>query len=163
MTFNTLNSFVQRGDAPPRMELCFDSLMVRALDEPDAIYGLLAESVELSEDGNRGMFHLRPQARFHDGTPLTAEDVAFSYLLFKDKGHHSLQLPLMELTEARAVDARTVTLAFSGRQSPRAWLNVAVFPILSRAFYSEFPFDSSEMRPPLGSGPYRVGRVVAGF
>ena len=77
-TFNTLNAFVLRGDAPPRMELIFDTLMTRATDEPDAMYGLLAESVGVSEDSNVFTFHLRPEARFHDGSPLTAEDVAFS-------------------------------------------------------------------------------------
>ncbi len=162
-TFNTLNSFVQRGDAPPRMEMCFDSLMVRALDEPDAIYGLLAESVELSEDRNRAIFHLRPEARFHDGSPLTAEDVTFTLLLFKEKGHPSLLLPLLELTEAEATGPHEVRIEFSGRQSERTLLTVAQFPILSRAFFREHPFDSSEMRAPLGSGPYRVGRVVPGL
>src|SRR5690606_25556395 len=157
MTFNTLNSFVQRGDAPPRMELCFDSLMVRALDEPDAVYGLLAESVELSEDGNSATFHLRPQARFHDGSPLTAEDVVFTFLLFLANGDPSGLLPLLDLAEARVADVRTVVLAFSGRQSRHTILTVSQFPIVSRACFSQHPFASSEMRAPLGSGPYRVG------
>ena len=78
LTFNTFNSFILKGDAPPRMELCFDTLMVRAYDEPDAMYGLLAETVEISEDGNTYFFNLRPEAKFHDGSKLTAEDVAFS-------------------------------------------------------------------------------------
>ena len=77
-TFNTLQSFVLRGDAPPRMEMTFDSLMVRAVDEPDSVYGRVAESVEISDDGNELRFYLRPAARFHDGSPLTAKDVAFS-------------------------------------------------------------------------------------
>jgi microcin C transport system substrate-binding protein len=78
LTFNTLNSFALKGDAPPRMELCFDTLMARALDEPDAVYGLLAESVTLSADRNSFDFTLRPEARRHDGTKLTAQDVAFA-------------------------------------------------------------------------------------
>ena len=89
-TFNTLNTFVLKGDAPPRMELCFDTLMTRAADEPDAMYGLLAETVDVSEDGNVFTFHLRPEARFHDGSPLTAEDVAFSFMLIKGTGHPNL-------------------------------------------------------------------------
>src|SRR5690606_17017336 len=72
-TFNTLNSFVLTGDAPPRMEMCFEGLMVSAWDEPDAVYGLVAETVTLSEDHNTFTFKLRPEARFHDGSPLTAE------------------------------------------------------------------------------------------
>lgn len=90
LTFNTLNSLVLKGDAPPRTELCFDSLMASALDEPDAVYGLLAESVTLSPDRNGFRFSLRPQARFNDGSPLTAQDVAFALKLYKDQGHPSL-------------------------------------------------------------------------
>jgi microcin C transport system substrate-binding protein len=163
LTFNTLNSFVPRGDAPPRMELCFDSLMVRALDEPDAIYGLLAQTVTVSEDRNAFIFKLRPEARFHDGTALTADDVAFSYALFKEKGHPSLQLPLLQMTEAVATDPATVRIAFNGEQSARTVLSVAQFPIVSKTFYENNPFDSSQINAPLGSGPYRVGLVRPGL
>lgn len=163
MTFNTLNTFVGKGDAPPRMEMCFDALMVRAIDEPDAVYGLLAESVELSDDRNAFTFHLRPQARFHDGSPLTAEDVVFSYRTFRERGHPALLLPLAELEEAQAIDAQTVTLRFSGRHSDRTILTIVQFPIVSKAFFETYPFDSSELRAPLGSGPYRVGRVTPGL
>ncbi len=161
-TFNTLNSFTLKGDAPPRMELCFDALMARALDEPDAIYGLLAESVTISEDRNSFDFALRPQARWHDGTPLTAQDVAFSLTLYKEKGHPDLLLPLTELDEARALDAGTVRLRFSGRQSSQTLLTIATMPIVSRAYYSDNDFEAGRMTPPLGSGPYKVGRVSAG-
>lgn len=161
-TFNTLNSFVAKGDAPPRMEMCFDSLMVGALDEPDAIYGQLARSVTVSADRNSFEFALRLEARFHDGSPLTAQDAAFTYNLFKENGHPDLWLPLRELTEAVAVDDATLRLTFSGKQSDRTILDVAVFPILSKAYFGKVAFDSSRMEPPLGSGPYRVGLVRAG-
>jgi microcin C transport system substrate-binding protein len=161
-TFNTLNTFVLTGDAPPRMELCFDSLMKRALDEPDALYGLLAETVTISQDRNSFTFRLRPEARWHDGTPLTAEDVAFTYATFKEKGHPLLMLPLAEMKAAEALDPATVRLSFSGAQTPATILSVAAFPIVSKAWFSEHPFDSSQLVAPLGSGPYRVGRVSAG-
>ena len=161
-TFNTLNSFVAKGDAPPRMELCFDSLMTPVLDEPDAFYGLVAESVILSADRNSFDFALRADARFHDGTPLTAEDVAFSFDLFKSEGHPSLLLPLAEMVSAVALDPAIVRLTFSGRQSARTVLNVAGFPIVSKRYFTENPFSSAGLAPPLGSGPYRVGRVAAG-
>lgn len=161
-TFNTLNSFTLKGDAPPRMELCFDALMARAIDEPDAVYGLLAESVTISDDRNGFDFALRPQARWHDGTPLTAQDVAFSLTLYKEKGHPDLLLPLRELTEARALDAGTVRLRFSGRQSAQTLLTVVTMPIVSSAYYGANDFEAGRMAPPLGSGPYRVGRVSAG-
>ena len=95
-TFNTLNGFTLKGDAPPRIDMLFDTLMTRALDEPDAIYCHLARSVALSTDGNRLTFTIRPEARFHDGSPVTAEDVVFSYNLVKGEGashpqNHSLR------------------------------------------------------------------------
>lgn len=161
-TFNTLNSFVSKGDSPPRMEMCFDSLMTSALDEPDSIYGQLAETVTISADRNSFDFALRPEARWHDGTPLTAEDAAFTYNLFKEQGHPDLSLPLKEMTAATAIDAGTLRLAFSGKQSERTILDVATFPILSKAYFTTVPFDSSRMAPPLGSGPYKVGLVHPG-
>jgi len=161
-TFNTLNTFVARGDAPPRMEMCFDSLMASALDEPDALYGLLAESVTISPDRNTFEFSLRPQARFHDGTKLTAEDAAFAFNLYKKDGHPDLLLSLTEMVEAIAVDETTLRLSFSGKQSARTVLNVASFPIVSKAYFEANPFDAAGLKAPLGSGPYRVGRVVAG-
>jgi microcin C transport system substrate-binding protein len=161
-TFNTLNTFVSRGDAPPRMELCFDSLMTSALDEPDAIYGLLAETVTISEDRRSFEFSLRPQARFHDGTPVTAADAAFSYKVFKEKGHPSLMIPLSELDEAVAADDHTLRLVFSGKQSEQAILTAAIMPIVSERYFTDNPFDAGGMKAPLGSGAYRVGRVAAG-
>lgn len=162
LTFSTLNSFVPKGDAPQRMEMCFDALMVRALDEPDAVYGLIAKNVMISDDRNGFTFSLRPQARFHDGTPLTADDAAFTFKLLKDKGHPDYALSLTHLADAVAVDAHTLELKFSGKQASRTILNIVQMPILSKAFYTANPFDSSQMNPPLGSSAYKVGRWSAG-
>ena len=161
-TFNTLNSFVRTGSAPPRMELCFDGLMDGSLDEPDSIYGLVAETVTITEDRNSFLFKLRPEARFHDGSPITAEDVAFSYNLFKKEGHPSLMLVLAEMTAAEAVNEREFRLTFSGKQSQRTILGAAGFPILSKKDLEQKPFDSSRIEAFLGSGPYKVGRFSAG-
>jgi microcin C transport system substrate-binding protein len=87
LTFNSLNSYILRGDAAQGMELTFATLMVRSGDEPDAMYGLAAERVRRSADGLTYEFLIRPQAKFHDGSPLTAHDVAFSLNTLKDKGH----------------------------------------------------------------------------
>lgn len=161
-TFNTLNSFSFKGDSPPRSELCFDSLMVRALDEPDAIYGLLAETVSLSEDQNTFTFYLRPQARWHDGTPLNAHDCAFTFSLFKEKGHPDVQLPLIDLVSVEAVDEATLKLVFNGKQTASTIRTVATMPIISKAYYTANDFDRSTMTPPLGSGPYRMTAIRAG-
>lgn len=161
-TFNTFNSFILKGDAPPRMELCFDTLMVRALDEPDAMYGLVAESVEILDGGNTYVFHLRQKARFHDGAPLTAEDVAFSFMTLKELGHPLIQQTITELVEAKALDERRVEIRFSGRQSRQLPLTVAALPILSKDYYTTYDFAQSTLTPPLSSGPYRVGSHEVG-
>jgi microcin C transport system substrate-binding protein len=162
LTFNTLNSFVRKGDAPPRMEMCFDALMASALDEPDAVYGLAAETVTISDDRNSFTFRMRPEARFHDGSPLTAEDAAFSLKLLQEEGHPDFALPLTHLTDAIADDKQTLRLVFTGKQSSRTILTVVSFPILSRDFLETHSFESGDLTPLLGSGPYKVGRISAG-
>jgi len=162
-TFNTLNSFVLKGEAPPRMELCFDTLMVWAINEPDALYCSLAQSVEISADRNSYRFALRPQAKFSDGSPVTAEDVAFSFQVIKEKGHPQLSVDLVELVEAVAIDAAIVELRFTGKQSDRAILSIANnVPILSQRFYADLDFEDHVMEVPVGSGPWKVGKFSAG-
>jgi microcin C transport system substrate-binding protein len=162
-TFNTLNTYSPKGDAPPRMELCFDTLMASALDEPDSIYGLVAETVTVSANRNSFTFKLRPEARFHDGSPMTAHDVVFSYQTLQKKGHPQLLLLLTEMKEIVAEDDHTLRLTFTGKHSDRAILDIAAsMPILSKAWYATRDFEASTLEPPLGSGAYRVGNVAAG-
>lgn len=161
-TFNTFNTFVLKGDAPPRMERCFDTLMVRALDEPDAIYGLVASGVEIAADGNSYVFHLRPEARFHDGSKLTAEDVAFSFNLLKASGHPQISQAIQEFTEAKALDDARVEVSFSGKQTRQLPLIVATLPIFSKRYYTAYDFTQSTLTPPLSSGPYKVGAHEVG-
>lgn len=160
LTFNTLNAFALRGDAPPRVELCFDALMNAALDEPDALYGLVAETVTISADRNTFSFKLRPEARFHDGSAITAEDVAASYKLLKEKGHPDFLLPLGDLAETIA-EGDTVRLVLNGTQPPRLIQTLATFPIFSRADIEKEGFERG-LKPLLGAGPYKVGRVFPG-
>ncbi len=161
-TFNTLNSFVLKGDAPPRMELIFDTLMARATDEPDAVYGLVAETVDVSDDTNVYTFHLRDSARFHDGSQLTAEDVVFSLTLLKEKGHPSITQPMEPMVSATASDDKTVVVTLSGKQNRFTILSIVTLPIFSKVYYTAHAFDSSSLDPPLGSGPYKVGNLSAG-
>lgn len=161
-TFDTLNGYILRGAAPQGLDLIFDTLMVRAYDEPDAVYGLVAESVEASDDGNSLTFHLRDGASFHDGTPLTAEDVAFSILLLKEKGHPLISQNLREVADVRAQGTRVLSVTFTGNQTRDLPLFIAaVLPIFSKRYYTENEFGAS-LTPPLGSGPYRIGSFRAG-
>ncbi len=155
LTFNTLNGYVLKGDAPPRLELVFDSLMTRALDEPDAVYGLLAEGVTVAGDVYR--FRLRPEARFHDGTPVGAGDVAFTLMLLKDKGHPSISQTIRGLVSAEANGPGEVVVTLASERSRDLALIVAGLPVFSRAYWQDRDFGASTLERPPGSGPYRIG------
>ena len=162
LTFNSLNTFILKGDAAQGMELTFASLMVRSGDEPDAMYGLAAAKVRRSADGLVYQFFIRPEAKFHDGTPLTAHDVAFSLAILKDKGHPLISQSLRDFAGATADDNSTLTVRFAPKRARDVPLFVAGLPIFSRAYYATRPFDESSLDIPLGSGPYQVGRFDAG-
>src|SRR5438128_9262402 len=113
LTFNSLNSFILKGDGAQGMELTFASLMARAADEPDALYGLAARAVRISADRLTYRFLIRPGITFHDGSPLTAHDVAFSLKTLKEKGHPIAQQLLRDLVDAEASDDATVLIRFA--------------------------------------------------
>jgi microcin C transport system substrate-binding protein len=161
-TFNSLNSYILKGEGVLGMDLTFASLMVQHGDEPDAMYGQAAQSVGISDDGLTYRFALRPEAKFHDGTPLTAQDVAFSFSTLKEKGHPIISQLLRDFAGAEAADERTVVVRFAPKRARDVPLFVAGLPIFSRAYYGKQPFDQSTLDPPLGSGPYKVGKFEAG-
>jgi microcin C transport system substrate-binding protein len=161
-TFNTLNIFVLRGDGAAGMGSTFDSLMAGSGDEPDALYGLVARSVRISDDRLTYRFLLRPEARFHDGSKLTAKDAAFSLHVLKTKGHPVYRsiLAQMALAEAEADDILRVR--FTPERSRDLHLVVAGMPIFSERYWQGRDFEASTLEAPLGSGPYRVGRFEQG-
>jgi microcin C transport system substrate-binding protein len=162
LTFNSLNSFILKGDGAQGMELTFASLMARATDEPDALYGLAARAVQVSEDSLAYRFLLRPGIKFHDGTPLTAHDIAFSLRTLKDKGHPVARILLRDFTVAEVLDDTTVVVRFAVSKARDAPLLAATLPIFSRAYYADRAFDESTLDVPLESGPYKVGRFEVG-
>ena len=161
-TFNTLNTLAFKGDAPPRMELTFDTLMAAALDEPDTVYGLIAESVTLSKDRQTCLFKLRKEARFHDGSPIEAKDVVFTYETLKEKGHPQIRQILAALEAVKEISKSEVQMHFSAERGPNAILDAVTLPILSKDWFKERSFDATGLEPILGSGAYRVGKISAG-
>ena len=162
LTFNSLNSYILKGDGAQGMQLTFAALMSSASDEPDSLYGLAARAVQISEDGLTYRFLMRPGCKFHDGSPLTAHDVAFSLQILKEKGHPIAQQMLRDFAGAEATDDATVIVRFAPNRARDVPLFVASLPIFSRAYYSTRPFDETTLDVPLGSGPYKVGRFEAG-
>jgi microcin C transport system substrate-binding protein len=161
-TFNTLNIFVLQGDGAAGMDACFDSLMAGSADEPGALYGLLAKSVAVSPDKLTYRFRLRPEARFHDGSRVRAADAAFTMNLLKSKGHPSFRIVLAELVSATAEGEDIVVVQLSPKRGRDLHLVVAGLPVFSEKFWSTRDFEASTLEPPLGSGPYKVGRFEQG-
>ncbi|QDL98336.1 ABC transporter substrate-binding protein [Rhodopseudomonas palustris] len=162
LTFNSLNAYILKGDGAQGMGLTFTTLMARAGDEPDAMYGLAASRVAISADGLSYRFTMRPEARFHDGSRLTARDAAFSLNILKAKGHPVITQQLRDFIEAKAEDDTTLVATFKPKRGRDVPLFVAGLPLFSEAYYSKQRFDESTMDVPLGSGPYKVGRLESG-
>jgi microcin C transport system substrate-binding protein len=161
-TFNSLNGFILKGDPAIDMEYVFASLMARANDEPDAVYALAAERVAISQDGRTYRFRLREGITFHDGSPITAADVAFSLSILKSKGHPNIGVLLRDMEEAKADGDRIAVVRFTATHARGAPLIAARLPILSSKYYATRKFDETTLDPPLGSGPYKVGRFEQG-
>jgi microcin C transport system substrate-binding protein len=157
-TFNSLNAYVLKGEGAQGMDMTFAPLMVRASDEPDAMYGLVAKSVRISADKLSYHFTLRPEARFHDGSRLTAHDAAFSLTTLKAKGHPLIVAQMRDMAKAEAPDDATLIVTFAEKRARDVPLYVASLPIFSSAYYATRPFDESTLDIPLGSGPYKVGK-----
>ncbi len=161
-TFDSFNNFILKGDPAQGLELLFDSLMTRAADEPDAVYGLVARSAELAADRKSVIFRLRSEAKFSDGSPITADDVAFTFATLKEKGHPNYRVLLRDVSQVEVVDPGTVRYSFTGTQIRDLPLTVASLPILSKAYYATHDFEQTTLEPPLGSGPYKLGEFRQG-
>ncbi|HWK96341.1 MAG TPA: extracellular solute-binding protein [Pseudolabrys sp.] len=162
LTFNSLNTYILKGDGAYGMDWTFATLMVKAGDELDAMYGLAAKSVRISENGATYRFTLRDKLTFHDGSPLTAHDVVWSLNTLKEKGHPIITQLLNDFDKAEADGDLVVVARFKPDRGREVPLFVAGLPILSKAYYSKKNFDESTLDIPLGSGPYKVSRVDAG-
>jgi microcin C transport system substrate-binding protein len=157
-TFNSLNAYILKGDGAQGMGMTFAALMARAGDEPDAMYGFAAKSVAISPDGLTYRFTLRPEARFHDGTKLTARDAAFSLNVLKSSGHPIITQQVRDMVKAEALDDATLVVTFAAKRGRDVPLFVASLPIFSQTYYATHPFDETTLDIPLGSGPYKVSK-----
>ncbi|MCI4664545.1 MAG: extracellular solute-binding protein [Neomegalonema sp.] len=162
-TFDTFNPYTILGDSADGAQYQFDSLMARAIDEPDAVYGLVAKSVEMPADRSFAVFRLRPEARFADGSALTAADVAWSVETLKTKGAPQYRAVLSAVTKISVPDPMTIRFDFAasdGRRDMAAF--VGRLPIFSKAWYAKHDFEKPSLTPPLASGPYKVGKFEGG-
>jgi microcin C transport system substrate-binding protein len=154
--WDSLNPFIVKGDAPTGADLPFETLMASSADEPFSEYGLIAESVEMPADRSWVIFNLRPQARWQDGKPITAEDVAFSLTILKAKGHPRYRFYYAAVDKVEVLGPRRVRFSFKPGDNRELPLIVGQLPILPKHYWQGRPFDVTTLDPPLGSGPYKV-------
>ena len=161
-TFDSFNIYIFKGDGAAGVDALFDTLMAGSGDEPTTQYGLVARAVRVSADKLTYRFLLRPEARFHDGSRLTANDVAFSLNALKTKGHPIYRAILAELAGAEAETDDVCKVTFTPNRSRDLHLIIAGMSIFSRAWYTKNDFEAATLEPPLGSGPYKVSRFEQG-
>ena len=158
-TFDTLNPFIIKGNAATGIRTyVFESLMARNGDEPFSLYGLLAESIDVSDDRQTFTFKIRPEAKFSDGSPVTAADVAFSMETLRDKGRPNYKNNYSKIKSVETPDDHTLVFRqdVGDRELP---LIIGLMPILSKKSWEGRNFDETTLTPLIGSGPYVVGDV----
>lgn len=159
-SFDKMNPYTMKGSAPAGLtELVFETLATASLDEPFAEYGLIAKDIALADDKLSVVFTVHEKASFSNGTPITADDVAFSLTTLKsDKAHPFYQSYLQDITGADILGPRKIRFNFA-RTNRELHMIAGQIPIFSKEFYSKISFDEQTMTPPIASGPY----VVADF
>lgn len=155
-TFDSFNGYILKGDPVQGYDLMFDSLMTRANDEPDAMYGLVASTAEIADDRKSVTFALREEAKFADGTALTAEDVCDTYRLLSSEGDERIKITIKDVDACDVLGPHLVRYRFKGGRTRDLPLTLAALPIFSKAYYAKVDFTKSTLDPPLGSGPYAV-------
>ena len=162
-TFETINPFILKGGKDALAEpLLFDTLMARAADEPDSLYALVARSVELAPDRSWVAFDIDPRARFHDGTAVTAEDIAFTFDILRREGHPQFRILYRDVAEARIEAPLRVKFVFAPGTHRDLPTRLAALPVLSKAYFSKTKFNETSFTAPLASGPYRVETLEPG-
>ena len=161
-TFDNLNPFIVKGQAPDGIGLPFETLLMPAADEPFSMYGLIAESIDTPPDRSWATYVIRKQARWHDGTPITPEDVIFSLDILRTKGAPSYRFYYAGVDKVEKVGPRAVKFTFKPGDNRELPLIVGEMPILPRHYWQGRTFENTTLEPPLGSGPYRVGAFEPG-
>jgi peptide/nickel transport system substrate-binding protein len=162
-TFDSLNPLIVKGLAVHAIRgYVIESLMARGYDEPFTLYGLLARTVETDDARSYVTFSLDPLAHFSDGTPVTAEDVIFSWQLLRDHGRPNHRAYYSKVVNAESLDARTVRFDLSGSNDRELPLILGLMPVLAKHAIDVATFENTTLAKPVGSGPYMVANVDTG-
>lgn len=162
VSFDSWNPFTLKGTSAPGAGMAFSQLMEQSDDEPFSMYGYVAEEIAFPEDRSWVEFKIRPEARFHDGSPITPEDVIFSMNILKEKGHPFYSQYYGDVKEGIKIDEHTVRFVFSQKDNAELPLIVAQLTILSKDYWEGRDFSKSTDEPIMGSGPYKVKEFEMG-
>jgi microcin C transport system substrate-binding protein len=161
-TYDTLNPFTLKGVAADGASSVFETLMASSMDEPFSQYGWVAESVTVAPDRTWVAYKLRPQARFNDGTPITPEDVIFSFETLRDKGHPFYRSYYKDVVKAEKTGPHEVKFTFRDATNTELPMIMGQLPILAKHFWEGKDFAATTLEPILGSGPYQATDVQQG-
>lgn len=161
-SFDSLNPFILKGVPAVGSGLPFESLLVSASDEPDSAYGLIAEKVFQAKDNSWVKFTINKNARWHDGSRITADDVVFSFQTLIDKGHPNFSIMLKGVSEVVSNADLEITYYISDVENRKLPLIIGGLPILQKEYFSKNPFDTTTLVTPMGSGPYRISDLDPG-
>jgi peptide/nickel transport system substrate-binding protein len=162
-TFDSLNPLIVQGLPVQAVRgYVIESLLARNYDEPFSLYGLLARTVETDAARSYVTFALNPDARFSDGTPVTAEDVVFSWQLLRDHGRPNHRTYYSKVAKAEILDPLTVRFDFGGAGDRELPLILGLMPVLPKHAINVATFENTSLARPIGSGPYVVDRVDVG-
>ncbi len=161
-TFDTLNPYSLKGKSAQGLTLYYDRLMQRVWDEPFTMYPLIAERAEISDDRSEVTFHLNPAAKFNDGSPITADDVLFSFETMKEGGRPNMRRIYRIVTKAEKIDAHTVHFEFGEGYDQETVMIIAMMPVLAKSWWEGREFDSTTLDIPLSSSPYTIEKFEAG-
>jgi peptide/nickel transport system substrate-binding protein len=162
-TFDCLNPFIVKGLPAAHMRgYIVESLLARGYDEPFTLYGLLADGVVTDATRSFVTFSINPDARFSDGTPVTPDDVIFSWELLRDKGRPNFRTYYAKVAKAEATGRRTVRFDLAGADDRELPLIIGLMPVLAKHAINPATFEDTSFDPLLGSGPYTVTGVKPG-
>ncbi len=154
--FDSFNPFLATGLPERNIGLIYDTLTIASLDEPFTKYGLLAETMELAEDNTWIIFRLRKEATFHDGVPVTAHDIVFSFNIIMEKGSPIYKQYYGDVASCEALDDHTVKFTFKTDTNRELPLIIGAIPALPKHFWETRDFGKANLEIPLGSGPYKL-------
>lgn len=160
--FDSLNPFINKGVAAENISSIYDTLMRQSQDEPFTEYGLVAGKIEKAPDNSWVRFYLRPEARFHDGHPMRADDVVFTFNALIKDGAPLYRQYYADVAEVVAEDPLKVLFKFKHTNNRELPLILGQLPVLPKHWYENREFNRGNLEIPLGSGPYKVAKVKAG-